>query len=105
MQLLKTMKMIKTPGWWPPFGSICILAAVLEIGLQGQPVLHASTTLQFQASSYSLPESLGSVVLNVQQFPASAQTVTVDYATVDGSATDGVKYTAVAGTLIFQPGV
>ncbi len=31
-------------------------------------------------------------------------TVTVDYATVDGTAQGGVDYTAVSGTLIFAPG-
>ena len=35
----------------------------------------------------------------------SAQTVTVDYATADGSAVAGVDYTSAAGTLSFPPGV
>lgn len=36
---------------------------------------------------------------------ASGQTVTVDYATADGTAIAGVDYTAVSGTLTFAPGV
>ena len=36
--------------------------------------------------------------------PASAKTVTVHYATVDGTATAGVDYTPVSGTLIYDPG-
>ena len=35
---------------------------------------------------------------------ASASTVTVDYATADGSATAGADYTATSGTLTFAPG-
>ncbi len=36
--------------------------------------------------------------------PAGTKTVSVHYATVDGSATGGVDYTPVSGTLIFDPG-
>ena len=36
--------------------------------------------------------------------PAAAQTVTVDYATADGTATAGDDYTATSGTLTFDPG-
>jgi|GEM_PF-1082115 len=36
--------------------------------------------------------------------PASAQTVTVDYATSNGTATAGSDYTATTGTLTFTPG-
>lgn len=35
---------------------------------------------------------------------SSEETVTVDFATVDGTATAGSDYTAVSGTLTFQPG-
>ncbi|HEY1683769.1 MAG TPA: Calx-beta domain-containing protein [Tepidisphaeraceae bacterium] len=35
---------------------------------------------------------------------ASTQTLTVDYATTDGTATAGTDYTATSGTLTFQPG-
>ena len=36
--------------------------------------------------------------------PAATATVTVDYATADGTATAGSDYTATSGTLTFQPG-
>ena len=36
--------------------------------------------------------------------PASARTVTVDYATSDGTATAGADYTPASGTLTFSPG-
>src|SRR5438132_3208324 len=36
--------------------------------------------------------------------PASTQTVTVNYATADGSATAGSDYQAASGTVTFNPG-
>jgi hypothetical protein len=36
--------------------------------------------------------------------PASAQTVTVDYGTTDGTATAGSDYVSVSGQVSFQPG-
>ncbi len=83
---------------------VCCLAAVLRVAVSLVPGLQAASMVQFSASNYSVPESLGALVLNVQQFPASDAIVTVDYTTVDGTATNGIKYTAVAGTLVFSPG-
>ncbi len=45
-----------------------------------------------------------SAVFTVTLAPASAQTVTVDYATQDGTATAGSDYSPVSGTLTFNPG-
>ncbi len=55
----------------------------------------------------SIPE--GSAGNSAMQFPvtlspSAASTVTVDYATADGSARAGSDYTPVAGTLTFTPG-
>ncbi|MED5550353.1 MAG: DUF4347 domain-containing protein, partial [Pseudomonadota bacterium] len=44
------------------------------------------------------------LVFTVTLAPASAQTVTVDYATSDGTATAGADYTATSGTLTFTAG-
>jgi ELWxxDGT repeat protein len=41
---------------------------------------------------------------NVNLSSPASQTVTVDYATADGTATAGSDYDAVSGTLIFSPG-
>jgi hypothetical protein len=63
----------------------------------------APPLLQFAAGSYTVAESAGSAVLTVRRTLSLGTTVSVDYATADGSATNGVKYTAVYGTLIFGP--
>ncbi len=62
-------------------------------------------TLQFAATSYSVAESAGTVTLNVQRLGDSAPVVGVDFTTVDGTATNGIKYTAASGTLTFEAGV
>ena len=47
---------------------------------------------------------LGSTSLTVTLSAVSGQTVTVDYQSLNGSATAGADYTAVSGTLTFLPG-
>lgn len=46
----------------------------------------------------------GEMVFTVQLNEATDQVVTVDYATLDGSAASSTDYSAVGGTLIFNPG-
>src|SRR5437667_35231 len=43
-------------------------------------------------------------VFTVSLSPTSGQTVTVNYATADGTATAGADYVAASGTLTFPPG-
>lgn len=43
-------------------------------------------------------------VFTVTLSPPSSQTVTVDYGTADGTATDGSDYASLSGTLTFPPG-
>ncbi len=50
-------------------------------------------------------DTVGTATFNVTLSHASATAVTVDYATVDGTATLGNDYTATHGTLTFAPGV
>jgi poly(3-hydroxybutyrate) depolymerase len=64
----------------------------------------AQSTLQFTSSSYSVNEAAGAVTLTVQRQGDTNNAVSVDYATADGTATAGLRYTAVAGTLPFGAG-
>ena len=52
-----------------------------------------------------LTEGGGALRFNVSLVPASGRTVTVDYATADGTAAAGSDYTTVTGTLIFPTAV
>ncbi len=55
-------------------------------------------------SDTSVTEGDGPASFDVTLSPSSADPVTVDYATADGSATDGADYSAVTGTLLFNAG-
>lgn len=56
-------------------------------------------TLQLSASSYSVAQSAGSVTITVHRTDSTADAVTVDYDTVDGTAVAGKDYTDTSGTL------
>jgi len=64
----------------------------------------ALPTVQFSQANYSVAENLGPATIEVTLSAPSAQTVTVDYATSDGTAVAGSDYTAASGTLTFTPG-
>lgn len=61
-------------------------------------------TLQFSTNRYSQVEGAGSATITVARFGSTAATVTVDYATADGTAVNGLDYLAATGTLNFAPG-
>jgi subtilisin family serine protease len=60
--------------------------------------------LRFSATGYSVAENGGSVAINVVRSGGSDGTVTVNYATSNGTAGAG-DYSASSGTLSFGPGV
>ncbi len=68
------------------------------------PRLQAASTIQFSAGNYPVAEDAGAVVLTVVRTNDVDTLVTVDYACADGTATNGLKYTAVSGTLTFAAG-
>jgi CSLREA domain-containing protein/uncharacterized repeat protein (TIGR01451 family) len=61
--------------------------------------------VQWSSAAYSAPESAGGLVLTATLDATSAQTVTVAYATHNGSALAGSDYLAVNGILTFTPGL
>jgi len=60
--------------------------------------------VRFESTLLRVGEDRGSIDITVILDRPSGQTVTVDYATSDGTATAGQDYDATNGTLTFQPG-
>ena len=58
----------------------------------------------FTSASYNVSEGVGSAQIPVQLNITSTETITVNYATVGGTATPDVDYTPVNGALTFAPG-
>ena len=59
----------------------------------------------FSVSDVSTTNASAAAVFTVTLSQPSAQTITVNYTTMDGTAFAGTDYTATSGTLTFQPGV
>jgi hypothetical protein len=74
-----------------PQGSAC------DIGALEVPVA------RFQSSTYSVAEDAGQAFVPVSLDGKVPFTVTVDYATSNGTALSGAHYTAASGTLPFSP--
>lgn len=64
----------------------------------------STPVVQFNAAVFTANEVDSSAFLTVTLIGVTAQTITVDYATNDGTAVAGSDYTAVNGTLTFSPG-
>ena len=65
----------------------------------------ADTTFQFLSTAVSQSETNAAVQLTVRRAGNTNDPMTVDFGTVDGSATNGVRYTTTNGTLRFNAGV
>ena len=62
-------------------------------------------SINFATATYDVTENRGPAVITVTRGGPVAATVTVQFATADGSATAGADYTAVTRTLTFTPGL
>ncbi len=60
-------------------------------------------TIQFAAPTATVSESAGTATITVTRSGGGGQTVTVHYATADGSAHAGTDYQSAAGILTFGP--
>jgi hypothetical protein len=65
----------------------------------------AVPTAQFSASAYSVSENVGAATMTVTLNYPSVFTITVNYATSNGTAVAGSDYNAASGTLTFTPGI
>ncbi len=70
---------------------------ITNMDFYGQPTL--------SAAAYNVNENAGFVTITVNRIGGTAQTMTVNYATSDGTAFQNFNYTGVSGTLVFPPGV
>ena len=66
-------------------------------GNPNQPVI------QFAANDANVAENLGVVPITVQRLGDTSGTLSVDYATSDGTALTGVNYLKTSGTMAFAP--
>jgi glucose/arabinose dehydrogenase len=76
-------------------------AATLTIQDDDQPQTGA---LQFSTTGYTVNEPQGTVTITVTRTGGSSGSVSVNYATSNGTATAGSDYTATSGTLTFAAG-
>jgi polyhydroxybutyrate depolymerase len=77
----------------------CVVALAVSLGM---PIrVWAASTIQFTATTYSTSEGAGTATLGVQRTGDTNTEVGVDYASWDGTATNGLRYTAVSGKLVF----
>ena len=72
--------------------------AVLTIVATGPPLL------QFSAADYHVHEHVGRATVTVIRFGDSSGAASVDYATSDGTAQNGIDYLGTSGTLAFPSG-
>src|SRR4051794_38092316 len=60
--------------------------------------------LQFSAPTYTVNENQATATITVTRTGGSAGSVSINYATTNGTATSGTDYTAASGTLTFADG-
>ena len=94
------MKMKSTPSI--PTHAKTLMATGMLLLLPG--LVSAQSTFNFSLPAYTCSESDRSTVLQVVRSGAADTLASVDYATKDGTARNGLKYTATAGTLQFTAG-
>jgi uncharacterized repeat protein (TIGR03803 family) len=86
-------------GLQPPIGGVLgpLSAATLTI-TDDEPQLYLS------AATYTVSEGSAAATITVKRAGNKTSAVSVDYATSDGTASEGADYTAASGTLAFAAG-
>ena len=93
------------PASGPYYVMLNGFASYSGVSLLGTYTAPVPQSLQFGAAGYSVSESGKSVTIPVTRTGSSTGTVTVQYATANGTALAGSDYTAKSGTLTFANGV
>ena len=81
------------------------LALLCAFGLTGPKARAQTVVVSLSASAYAIGETNVSMAMVVNRGGATNVAFTVDYATTNGTATDGQDYVAQCGTLAFAAGV
>jgi hypothetical protein len=87
---------------------VLVLSAPVNVALSSPAgatlTIAASDVLTFSATSFSISEAGKLATITVKLNGPADQTVSVNYATSNGTAIAGSDYTAATGTLLFAPG-
>ena len=96
----------EAPGWGPsrPRQNNGGLRWLRDTALGNLPDVPPAPLPALGIADATVDEDVGDASFTVTLSAASAETVTVDYTTVAGTATTGADYTAVSGTLSIGPG-
>jgi hypothetical protein len=86
-------------AWVPYFKSAVSNRGQVDTLLPG-----GEPSLQFSAANFSVGEAGATATITVTRTGSTAEAVTLEYATSNGSATAGTDYTATNGTLTFNAG-
>jgi RHS repeat-associated protein/uncharacterized repeat protein (TIGR01451 family) len=73
-------------------------------GAEATTTIEVPASVQFAAANFSVAENGGRAVITITRTGGTDGTVTVQYASTDGTARAGTDYTAISGTLTFGPG-
>jgi len=71
---------------------------------EDEPRSHSDTMVQFESDSYAVLENIGWLTVHICREGNLSRKVLVDYETRDGTATGGLDYRSVHGTIEFAPG-
>lgn len=81
----------------------CLLLGTL-VCLAGDAFADGPGEIKFDERSFEVIEEAGVAVVTVERSRGEDGAVSIDYATTDGSATEGADYTGVSGTLSWAAG-
>ena len=104
-----TLTATPDPGWqfigWS--GDLSGSANPAQLTMDGDKVVTATfaVSIMFDSATYSESETSASAKITVSLSSPASETITVNYATADGTASAPADYSASSGMLNFSPGV